>query len=256
MRLGWCGTLDKASDMAAAGLDYIELQLVPLALEDDRSFIEAKARVSDCPLPILAASYLFPQDFRIVGEQRDDARNRAYFERVVTLLSQVNTEIVVLGSGWTRNIPDGWSTEKALDQFAQTLEWCADTLQGSGTTLVIEPLNRKESNLVNSVAEAVALAKRVNRDQVRGLADFYHMDEEAEPLSEVGAYSGWLGHVHLADTGRLNPGTGSYDYSSFFHSLKRGGYQGLLSSECGLKGDPVEAMRKSKAFINSQWASA
>ena len=41
------------------------------------------------------------------------------------------------------------------------------------------------------------------------LADFYHMDEENEPLDELVVNAGWLAHVHLADTGRMSPGTGS-----------------------------------------------
>ncbi|MFF7710262.1 TIM barrel protein [Pseudomonas sp. NPDC007930] len=253
MKLGWCGPLDSARDMAAAGLDYIEVQLVPLNLENDSAFAEAKARITDLPLPALASSYLFPKDFRILGPGTDERRNRAYFERVVELLGLAGTQVVVLGSGWTRNIPDGWSRAQAEDGFAHTLAWCADTLAGSGTTLVIEPLNRKESNLVNSVAEGVQLAQRVNRAEVRGLADFYHMDEEHEPLAEVGAYPGWLGHVHLADSGRFNPGTGHYDYTSFFGHLQRGGYSGLLSGECSLKGDPVEAMRASARFLRHTW---
>ena len=258
MKFGWCGTLDKAPDMAAAGLDYIEVQLVPLNLEDDAAFAEAKQRILDLPLPALASSYLFPRDFRIVGPQRDEPRNRRYFERVVQLLALAGTRIVVLGSGWTRDIPPGWSRAQAEDQFAHTLGWCADLLQGGPTTLVIEPLNRSESNLINSVGEGVQLARRVNRNEVHGLADFYHMDQEHEPLAEVGAYPGWLSHVHLADTGRLNPGTGQYDYDSFFRHLQAGGYQGLLSSECSLPNgaDPVQAMRESATFLRQKWQTA
>ena len=75
--------------------------------------------------------------------------------------------------------------------------------------LVIEPLNRAESNIANSVAEGVRFAEAVSRPEVKVLADFYHMDEENEPLDELVVNAGWLAHVHLADTGRMSPGTGS-----------------------------------------------
>jgi sugar phosphate isomerase/epimerase len=162
----------------------------------------------------------------------------------------------VLGSGWTRNIPEGWSTLEAEDEFLATLDWCADALRGSGATLVIEPLNRKESNLVNSVADGARLAKRLGRDEVRGLADFYHMDEEHEPLDALREHGAWLAHIHLADTGRLNPGTGEYDYAAFFGHLKSCGYSGLLSAECGFKGEPLASMRASAAFMRRAWADA
>ena len=255
-KFGWCGPLASAANVKAAGLDYVELQLVPMRLEDDANFALAKAAIGDLPLPALAFSYLFPHDVRIVGDGIDEARNRRYFDRVVTLLRQARARVVVLGSGWTRNVPEGWSVERAESQFLATLSWCADALHGSGTTLVIEPLNRKESNLVNSVADGVRLAKTLNRPEVRGLADFYHMDEENEPLDTLRDNCDWLGHIHLADTGRMNPGTGSYDYDAFFGHLKRAGYNGLMSAECGIHGEAVAGMRASVGFLQRKWREA
>ena len=251
MKIGWCGPIARAADMQAAGLDYIEVQLVPMNLEDDAAFNNAQAAVRDLPLPALAMSYLFPHDFRLVGEQVDDRRNRTYFDRVVEILRLAGSRIVVLGSGWTRNVPEGGSRERTEAQFLEALSWCADALQGSGTTLVIEPLNRKESNFVNSVFEAVALARKLNRPEVRGLADFYHMHEENEPLDTLVENAGWVRHIHLADTGRLNPGTGSYDYPHFMAQVHASGYNGLMSGECGFQGEPIAAMRQSLAFLKT-----
>jgi sugar phosphate isomerase/epimerase len=242
--------------MHQAGLDYIEAQLVPLNIEDDASFAQAKSLVEDLPLPARAFSYLFPHDIRLVGPETDERRNRAYFERAVRLLALAKAEIVVLGSGWARNIPNGWTQGQTEEVFLSVLAWCADALRDSGTTLVIEPLNRKESTLINSVADAARLVTALNRPEVRALADFYHMDEEQEPLGQVRAHSASLAHIHLADTGRLNPGTGAYDYPTFFGSLKASGYQGMLSSECGIKGDQVTSMRESAAFLRSMWSCA
>ncbi|MDB5930516.1 MAG: putative rane protein [Polaromonas sp.] len=255
---GWCGPMDRAADMRKAGLDYIEVQLVPMRLEDDASFAHARAAVRDLPLPALAMSYLFPHDVRLVGDAVNETRNRAYFDRVVDILALAGARIVVLGSGWTRNVPQGWSAAQAEDQFVAALSWCADALQGSGTTLVIEPLNRKESNFCNSVAEGVRLAQMLDRPEVRGLADFYHMAEENEPLQTLREHGEWLAHIHLADAGRLNPGTGqgaaAYDYKSFAAHLKAGGYSGMLSCECSLQGEPVEAMRHSLSFLKQHWS--
>ena len=255
-KFGWCGLLENASTMNEAGLDYIEAQLVPMKLEDDAAYAKAKTLIADLPLPALAFSYLFPHDARIVGPEKDERRNRAYFDRVVELMSTARAQIVVLGSGWTRNVPEGWSRRQAEDEFLTTLSWCADALRGSGATLVIEPLNRKESNLVNSVGDGARLAKLLGRDEVRGLADFYHMDEENEPLDQLREHGEWLAHIHLADTGRLNPGTGQYDYPAYFGNLKACGYNGLLSAECGFKGEPLASMRASAAFLRRAWHDA
>lgn len=128
--IGWCGPLNRAADMHQAGLDYIEAQLVPMNLENDAAFEEAKARLRELPLPALAMSYLFPHDFRLVGPEKQEMRNRAYFDRVVAMLAQAKSRIVVLGSGWTRNVPQGWTPTQAEDEFLQALSWCADALKG------------------------------------------------------------------------------------------------------------------------------
>jgi sugar phosphate isomerase/epimerase len=254
--IGWCAPIERAADLAAAGLDYHELQLVPLKLEDDAAFADAMARVRDLPLPVSVASYLFPHDLRLVGNEVQEAHARAYFDRVVALMSAAGTKLVVYGSGWTRNVPDGFDPKRAEEQFLHALRWCADALAGIGGTLVIEPLNRKESNQCNSVADGVRLARASGKANVSSLADFYHVDEAQEPLETLRRLGASIVHVHLADTGRLNPGTGRYDYTTFFGHLRTAGYAGRLSGECGFKGEPVASMRESAAFLREVWQRA
>lgn len=254
--LGWCGTPDRAPAMLAAGLDYIEVQVVPLGIEDDAAFADAQARVRDLPLPAPVMSYLFPHDLRLVGPVVDESRARAYLDRVLALMTAAGATHVVYGSGWTRNTPAGFDPARARDQYLHALRWCGAALASIGATLVIEPLNRKESNQCNHVADGIAWARRTGLANVRGLADFYHMDEEGEPPALLAACGSELAHVHLADTGRMNPGTGRYDYATFLAALKRAGYAGRLSGECGIVGDPVAGMRDSASFLRQVWRQA
>jgi sugar phosphate isomerase/epimerase len=157
-------------------------------------------------------------DARIVGPACDERRNRACFDRVVEPPALAQSRIVVLGSGWTRSIPAGWTQAQAEADFLRTLDWCDDALKGAGVKLAIEPLDRNESNLVNSVADGIRIAKQLGRPEVRGLADF--------------------------------------DYPTFFGHLKASGDKGLLSAECGVIGEPVAAMRSSAAFLRRAWDGA
>src|SRR5690606_15973185 len=101
-----------------------------------------------------------------------------------------------------------------------------------GITIVIEPLNKKESNIINSVLEAEEYAKKVNRKSIQVLADFYHMDEENEPLENIMTAKEFLKHIHVADTGRFAPGTGQYPYNPFVDSLQRAYLNGRVSIQC------------------------
>jgi sugar phosphate isomerase/epimerase len=110
-----------------------------------------------------------------------------------------------------------------------------------GLTIAIEPLRQAESNVINTVAQGVEIAQRVERETVRVLADFYHMDEEAEPLEHLVSYKDWLAHIPVADTGRYAPGTGNYPYQAFSAYLGEAGYSGYISIECRWQDFAAEA---------------
>ena len=103
---------------------------------------------------------------------------------------------------------------------------------------------------INSVAEGVEFAKAVNRPSIRVLADFYHMDEENEPLETLLDNRDWLAHIHVADTGRLAPGTGVYPYARFVDLLRHADYDGMVSVECSWKDFVVEA-KSAVEFLRS-----
>jgi sugar phosphate isomerase/epimerase len=154
---------------------------------------------------------------------------------------QIGGEVVVFGSGAARAIPDGFALREARRQTIRFLHRVADAAERHGVTVVIEPLNRKESNTILSVAEGVNLAAEVNRPSIKVLADFYHMDEEFEPLTHLTQYSDWLKHIHVADSGRGAPGSGQYPYTEFAERLHRAGYDGMVSIECRWRDFATEA---------------
>lgn len=234
--------------MRDVALDFVEVALAPLGIEDAAGFADAKRAIVRSALPTLAFNSFLPQDLRVVGPEADIPRFKAYLARAAELLAHGGARIVVYGSGWARNVPESYERARGEAQFIESLRLSAGALAGTGTTLVIEPLNRSESNIANSIAEGVYFAEAVGRPEVKVLADFYHMDQEDEPLEELVACRAWLCHIHLADAGRMSPGTGSCPYDRFFANLKAAGYTGLISAECGVN-DREADMRASLAFL-------
>lgn len=233
MLIGCCSALDQVEMARAAGVDYLEAPLVSLLPEqDDEHFAPVLAAYRAAPLPVRAFNIFLPGDLKVVGPAVDQVRVEHYVATALARARQVGAEVLVFGSGVARRVPDGFSRKQASDQLVRFLQLVADAATANGLTIAIEPLNRKESNIINSVAEGVELAKRVGRVPIRVLADFYHMDEEREPLTHLSQFKEWLAHIHVADTGRLAPGTGSYPYEEFAGELRRAGYTGMISIEC------------------------
>ena len=120
--------------------------------------------------------------------------------------------------------------------------------------IAVEPLRRTESNIINRVADAVALCGRVEHPSVWPLADLFHMAEEGEPSASVAAVASSLAHVHVADSGRVPPGRGEMDFRSFLGALAEGGYRGRVSVECGW--DDFEAQQDmALATLREAWAA-
>jgi sugar phosphate isomerase/epimerase len=233
MQIGCCCALDQAAIAQSAGFDYLECALVSLLPEADEAlFAPVFANFAAAPLPVRAFNIFLPGDLKVVGPAVDEARVQRYVKTALARARRVGAELIVFGSGAARMIPDGFARQRAVEQLVNFLRVVAEAATANGLTIAIEPLNRKESNVVNSVAEAVELARLVDRPPIRVLADFYHMDEEQEPLYHLSEFGAWLAHIHVADSGRRSPGSGQYPYATFAAELVQAGYRGRISVEC------------------------
>lgn len=232
---GWCKGIEDVGILKEFGAEYIECAVTALKLEDEREYKNLLPLYQNSPLPVRAFNLLFPGDLKVVGPNVDMERINRYIAKVAEALSTIGSKIVVFGSGKSRFIPEEWERDKAEEQFVRVLERVADEFTGTGVTLVIEPLNRKDTNFINSVEEASRFAKIINREPIRVLADLWHMQLDNESFQTLVDHKDWLAHIHVADTGRFPPGTGSYPYDEFADCLRKSGYSGMISAECTVR---------------------
>jgi len=112
-----------------------------------------------------------------------------------------------------------------------------------GVVVYLEPLNRFEDFVVNTLADAVSIADEVGSPGVMVIADTFHMSiEEADIGASIRAAGRRIGHVQLGDSNRLEPGAGHYDWPETLDALEAIGYTGWLAMECGLSGPPAEVL--------------
>lgn len=106
-----------------------------------------------------------------------------------------------------------------------------------GAVLLLEPLNRYEDYLINTLADARSVVEAVGSPGVAVVADTYHMSiEEADCAASLLAAGDHVRHVQLGDTNRLEPGAGHYDWPGTLRALEEIGYDGWLAMECRLSG--------------------
>ena len=128
------------------------------------------------------------------------------------------------------------------------------------TTVILEPLNRKEAYFLRQVADAAAICRDSNSAGVKCMGDFWHMQEETSDYAALlSAGPQYLQHVHIASRGdRKMPGeNGELDnYVDGFRALKEMGYDKYVSFECGCKGDREVSVPAAVELIRSQWEIA
>lgn len=127
---------------------------------------------------------------------------------------------------------NGVTRDQALAWLAEALRDLGNHAAQRGATLLCEPLNRYETNLLNRVPETAGWLKAVGASNVRILADLFHMNiEEVDSAAALREAREWIGHVHLADSNRRAVGFGQTRMDPIVVALREIGYQGYLSAE-------------------------
>ena len=255
VEFGICTDLSKAGVLKALGWDFIEVNAQQFfqGLVSDDTFIGLKAlKVS--PLPVAAANCLVPGDMKLVGPAVDWAKLEQYMTRVCARAGEAGVGVLVLGSGAARRVPDGFSPAEARDQITRFGQMAASAAACHHVVVVLEPLCRRECNIVNSVTEALSYVQSVNHPHFQCLLDTYHFWMENEPVDHLSAAAPWIKHVHVADLqGRVAPGrSGQADYRRLFGILQQAGYRGRISVEASFE-DVAETGAAVLAFLKQQW---
>lgn len=248
--------LEKIAVAAKAGFDYVEVALNGYAVCSEEEYNAFRKTLAENNIPCEAANCLFPGDIKLCEEAFDEKTVREYLEKAFARAKETGIDTVVFGSGKSRTVPEGMSCEKALERLEYVCRDLIDPIGAKyGITVVVEPLNKKECNIFNTVEESSAFVKKLGLGNVKVLADTYHMDLEQEPYTNVLLAQGILCHTHIANPdGRVVPlSTDVNDYSDFFRSLKKIGYTGRLSIEAGIPKDMTSenALTDSLMYLKS-----
>lgn len=198
MRLGVCTPFENIETAERLGYDFIEPALSQVALLPDTDFEAASLRVAEVSIGCEALNMLFPQGIRLIGPEADRSAAEVYVQKAFPRAAALGADIVVFGSGGARRCPDGFSEAEAHRQLVDICLMLGEEAVRNGFVVVLEPLNSKECNLITSVQEGLALVQEVNHPGFALLADFYHMEQEAEELAVLRACAPWLRHCHVS----------------------------------------------------------
>ncbi len=157
------------------------------------------------------------------------------------------------------------------DRSARTLARIEPVLAQNGVTLGIEAVNRFETDLTSTAADATAIARATGAAHVGVLLDTFHMNiEEKDPAAAIRATGDALVHFHVSDNDRGVPGSGHFDFEHCATALSDIGYDGWITAEMfvmpsnpnsadvkvwrAIEPDPTEAARQTLDFMQRVFA--
>jgi sugar phosphate isomerase/epimerase len=253
MRFGFCTSDERRVEaMARLGYDYVERgasSLLPA--EPETAWALVRDRIRAAPLPTEGLAGFIPAHLKVTGPAVDRAALRRYLETVIGRAAEVGVAVINWGSAESRRVPDGWPMATAWAQLEEFCHLMADVAQGSGVVIVIEPVNLDETNILHYLGEGYALALRVNRPEIRCLADYYHMERQGEHLTGILLAAPWLLHAHTGGPDRRCPAPGQTQ-EAFLGTLREAGYDRRLSIESRCLDD--ESLGIALEHLRSAWA--
>lgn len=219
--------------LAAIGYDYVELPLAEIMHLSERDFLRLKTGMERHNLMCEACNNFFPKDMRLTGREINKEQILKYVEQALDRAKALGAVRVVFGSGPAKNVPDEISLEQGYTQILDLLKNIAPMAARRQIIICIEPLRKKECNLINTFAEGCKLADDAGHPNIRVLADYYHMTEEREPMENLSALGkNHLKHVHFSSSERLFPmDMNEVSYGAFIQALGDIGYDERVSCE-------------------------
>jgi sugar phosphate isomerase/epimerase len=227
----------------AAQLGYQGLEVAPFTLGDDAYRMPLGERAtlrracSDAGIAVSGLHWLLVAPPGLSITTADAAaweKTRDVMRRLVELCADLGGTYLVHGSPAQRRIGDQTDREAAAARGEEAWATVAQAAQHAGVIYCIEPLAPRETDFVNTLAQAVAIVERIANPALRTMIDTSAAATEVEPvvaLIDRWMPTGLVAHVQLNDRNRRGPGQGDDAFAPVLAALKRNGYDGWLAME-------------------------
>lgn len=232
----------------AATLGYDGLEVAPFTLAPNpMDLTDGQAGVfrrmaEDSGLAICGLHWLLvaPAGLSIVAaDAQERERTVSVMRRLVELCAVMGGRYLVHGSPKQRSVPPGSSREEALARGRDCFAQVAVTAATCGVTYCIEPLSTRETDLINTVAEAARLVDEIGSPHLKTMIDCSAAGQmetvSVDALMARWMPSGHIAHVQVNDPNRRGPGQGDMQFAPILRTLLRmqamGHYKGIVAVE-------------------------
>ncbi|MEO7855131.1 MAG: sugar phosphate isomerase/epimerase family protein [Rubrivivax sp.] len=226
----------------AAAVGYDALEIAPFTLGPDprkltpRRIAGVRAALAAEGLKCSSLHWLLvaPQGLSITTADAAVRRETIDVMRALCgLAAELGAEVLVHGSPAQRKLPSA-RQDAARQRAAGCFAAAADAAADAGVTYCIEPLAARETNFVNTVAEAVALVEAIDHPALKTMIDTCAAGtQEGDVVALIDRWlpTGHIAHIQVNDPNRRGPGEGEMAFAPVLAALARQRYAGWVAVE-------------------------
>lgn len=217
--------------IASYGYNGVELAVRDPNLVDREQIIKV-VQEQNMEIPAIGTGQAWGEE-RLSFTDLNPAIRRKAIERVMShipLAKKANASIII---GLVRGVPGKDVSEKQAEEWmVEAFKICTTKAAEAGVKIVLEPLNRYETPLINTVTQGLELIEKVGAGNMGLLLDTFHMNIEEPSIEEsIRTCGDRIFHFHVADSNRWYPGAGHLNFASILEALYATGYAGYVSGE-------------------------
>ena len=240
-----------ASCAQAASLGFDGVEIFPPSPEAlERSFLQELLTGHGLELAAVGtgAGWVLHRLHLSHADAQIRAQARAFISGIIDAAGSLGAPAII-GSMQGR-FENGVTREQSLAWLAEGLNELGARAERHGVPLLYEPLNRYETNLINRIGDGVDFLETLQTENVRLLADLFHMNIEESALADALRVGGrHIGHVHFVDSNRWPAGHGHTDFRPIANALRGIEYSGYLSAEALPLPTPAAAARQTMVMF-------
>jgi sugar phosphate isomerase/epimerase len=225
--LGGVGTAEAIEIVSRAGYPAIEFAAIPAL--DARV---ARERLDDHGLTVSSVCGMSDAE-RDCAHESSRRRRLAgeYLRASLEQTHELGADVLVVVPTY-RVEADPPDRDGEFGRAAETISGAAKAAGEGGPIIALEALNRYETHLVRTLADAEELRRRIDLSNVQLMADVFHMNIEEDSIAgALSAHAEHIVHLHLADSQRREPGSGHLDFVAALQALADCGYNGAMAME-------------------------
>lgn len=235
--------------IASYGYDGVEPAVRDPGLVDHDRLIAAVSK-HGLTIPAIGTGQAWGEEHLSFTDPDAKVRQQAV-ERIASHVPLAKKAGAVIIIGLVRGIvQDGVSESQALEWMFDSFKTCVEIAGEEGVRIAFEPLNRYETQLLNTAKEGLELIDRVGADNLGLLLDTFHMNIEESSIEEsIKTCGDRIFHFHVADSNRWYPGAGHLDFRGILEALYSTGYSGFVSGEFLAVPDADVAAQKALHYL-------